>query len=480
VGLEKIEHFVVLMLENRSFDHVFGLRPGVDGLRDGHGQIPFFNRIARGKKVPAAGGAPFAIPTKHGQGPFHNLLDVNEQVFGTPSPAPGAHATMGGFASNYVKALTADTRGQFTDQDVAVVMESFTVGALPTITALADHFVLCDAWCSEVPGPTHPNRLYMHAGTSAGFVHNVFTRPFDLLTIYELLERHNHTWAVYDFDLNEVKLFTRIADKVDNFRRFSPRFVQDVETGALPNYAFILPRFSSTHHAEANDQHAPHDVRWGEQLIADVYDTLRATEAVWNQSAFIVTYDEHGGFYDHVAPPKAENPDGIDSPRSDDNFHNHPPPPFAFDRLGVRVPALVASPWVGQGVVAHTPLQHTSILRTVRDRFGITQALSVREDKAGSLRVLFDQPQARKDTPAKLPRPPLPVLAPADHHANPGNQWPHDLQREMLEGTFHVTRPSHPEDDDALPTIPSTQAEVAQTAHRRWSRHEHWLRQRQG
>lgn len=477
MGLEKIEHFVVLMLENHSFDHIFGLRHGVDGQLDGHGQIPFFNRIARGKKVPAAGGAPFAIPTKHGLGPFHNLLDVNEQIFGTSSPAAGALATMGGFASNYVKALTADTRGQFTDRDVAVVMQSFTVGTLPTITALADHFVLCDAWFSEVPGPTHPNRLYMHAGTSAGFVHNVFRRPFDLLTIYELLERHNRTWAVYDFDLNEVKLFTRIAGKVDHFRRFSPRFAQDIATGALPNYAFILPRFTSTHHAEANDQHPPHDVRWGEQLIADVYDTLRATEAVWNQSAFIITYDEHGGFYDHVAPPQAENPDGIDSPRPDDNFHNHPPPSFAFDRLGVRVPALVASPWVGKGVVVHTPLRHTSILRTVRDRFGITQVLSVREGKAGSLQFLFDQPQARTDTPAKLPRPSMPVLAPADHHANPGNQWLHELQREMLEGTFRATRPSHPEDDDTLPTIPSTQVEVARVAQRRWSRHDQWLRQ---
>src|SRR5438874_13835676 len=111
-------------------------------------------------------------------------------------------------------------------------MKSFNPGDLPAIDALADEFALCDAWFCEVPGPTHPNRLYMHAGTSQGFAHNVFSRPFDCLTIYELLQRNGQTWAVYDFDLNEVKHFTRIVDQTDNFRAYSPRFGQDVENAA--------------------------------------------------------------------------------------------------------------------------------------------------------------------------------------------------------------------------------------------------------
>jgi phospholipase C len=473
MAIEDIDHFVVLMLENRSFDHMFGLRPDVSGIG---GTVPahFANPGPHGTVRPA-GGAPFAIPTKHGLGPFHNLVDVNEQLFGSKTPAAGAAASMKGFVASYVEALKSDTRGNFGDRDVAVVMQSFDPGSLPAITALADEFVLCDHWFSEVPGPTHPNRLYVHAGTSSGFVHNVFKRPFDIVTIYELLQRNGNSWATYDFDLNEVKMFTRIGDSLDNFKRFSPSFGQDVETGTLPNYSFIIPRFSSTHHAEANDQHAPHDVRWGDDLIADVYDTLRSNEAVWRKSALIVTYDEHGGFFDHVVPPAAINPDGIDSPRPDDNFHNARPPAFKFDRLGVRVPALIASPWVKRGQVVNDHLQHTSILRTVRDRFGITTFLGEREKNAPSLAAIFANP-LRANVPQKLPRPQnMEPLPPPDHHANPGNQWADELQRELLEGTFRATRVSHPEDDETPPQSPTVQAEVSRMAHRRWSRHEKWM-----
>src|SRR5262249_35922745 len=269
----------------------------------------------------------------------------NVQIFGRNPPS--GESNMSGFAESYIQALNHDTSGNFNDGDVEVVMQCFDNGALPSMTALADNFVLCDKWHCEVPGPTHPNRLYVHAATSAGFVHNVFQRPFDLLTIYEVLERNGQSWATYDFDLNEVRQFTRIADRTDNFRRFSPRFAQDVEIGSLPNYSFILPRMTSTHHAPSNDQHAPHDVRFGDQLIANIYEPLVANDAVWKKSAFIITYDEDGGFFDHVAPPAAVSPDGINSPRSDDNFHNAPPPPFKFDRLGIRVPTLIVSPWVG-------------------------------------------------------------------------------------------------------------------------------------
>jgi phospholipase C len=306
-------------------------------------------------------------------------------------------------------------------------------------------------------------------------VHNVFNRPFDTLTIYELLQRSNFTWAVYDFDLNEVKLFTRIANQIDSFRHFTPNFGQDVETGKLPNYSFILPRFSSTYHAPSNDQHAPHDVRWGDSLIADVYEILRANESLWNSCALIVTYDEHGGFFDHLPPPAAVNPDGLDSPRPDDNFQNHTPPAFAFDRLGLRVPALIVSPWVDKGNVYSDQLQHTSILHTVRDRFGITQTLSKREEAAASFAPMFSQTKPRTATPIRLPRPVMPSLPPTDHHANPGNQWPDSLDKEMLQGALHATRPSHPEDDDSLPPVPATQAEITELAHRRWSRHRQWL-----
>jgi len=476
--IDKIEHFVVLMLENRSFDHVFGLRHGVDGILDAHGKPAFKNLDPQGSAISAAGKAPFAIPTKHGRGPFHNVRDVNTQLFGNQA-SHGGHtkAEMSGFVASYREALQSDTHGAFTHADLAVVMQSFDPGSLPAIEALADHFVLCDSWFCEVPGPTHPNRLYTHAGTSQGFAHNVFDRPFDLVTIYELLQRHGKTWATYDFDLNEVRHFTRIAHQTANFRRFSPQFAQDIETGRLPNYSFIVPRFTSTPHAPSNDQHAPHDVRWGEQLIADVYDALRSHADVWNRCALIVTYDEHGGFFDHVAPPAAVNPDGIDSPRPDDNFGHSAPPDFRFDRLGVRVPALIVSPWVARGEVDHTPRQHTSVLKTVRERFGITQPLSLREQAASSLAALFSSQAApRTDTPAKLTRPHMPQLPPPSHHANPGNEFPDDIQLDLLQGTLRATRASHPEDEVAPPSMPTTQAALSALVKRRWETHASWLK----
>lgn len=135
--------------------------------------------------------------------------------------------------------------------------------------------------------------LTMHAGTSHRFAHNVFDRPF-CLTIYELLQRAGRTWATYDFDLNEVRHFTRMDGNAANFQRFSPHFAQDIETGHLPNYSFIVTRFTAAAHAPSNDQHASHDMRWGDQLVAYVYDALRRHDAVWNKCALIVTYDEHG------------------------------------------------------------------------------------------------------------------------------------------------------------------------------------------
>src|SRR5262249_42170646 len=162
-------------------------------------------------------------------------------------------------------------------------------------------------------------------------------RRFDLLTIYELLANNGQTWATYAFDHNEVRNFDRLAKAQDAFRRFDKDFKRDVDQNALPHYSFIVPRFTGTKTHPANSQHAPHDLRFGDSLIADTYDALRANDAVWNKCALIVLYDEHGGFFDHVAPPGAVNPDGIDSVRSDDVKEPHPsaPPPFAFDRLGL-------------------------------------------------------------------------------------------------------------------------------------------------
>src|SRR5689334_17044634 len=217
MSIDKVEHFVVLMLENRSFDHMFGFRKGVEGVPAGAA-----NPTGHGAPIEAAQDAPFEIPTKHALGPLHNVVDVNMQLFGEDPPPANANPTMTGFVKSYHHAFTHDVRREPTRDELSLVMRSFSPKALPAIWSLAEHFVLCDHWFCEVPGPTHPNRLYVHAGTSAGFAHNVFEKTFNLVTIYELLHRAGKSWATYSFDKNEVMHFSRIANRLDGFRHFDP------------------------------------------------------------------------------------------------------------------------------------------------------------------------------------------------------------------------------------------------------------------
>ena len=212
--------------------------------------------------------------------------------------------------------MLADRVKNPTVAEIQTVMESFAPGRLPSIEALANAFCVCDNWFSEVPGPTQPNRLYMQAASSFGYVMNDWSQIFSARTIYNNLQDAGHTWAVYFSDVNEAAEFSQVNTQKANFKDYTQSFAADVSSGALPNYAYIVPRFYNTTAAPADSQHPPHDARYGDNLIADVYGALRSNSALWQQTAFIVIYDEHGGFYDHVIPPTANvpNPDGINSP----------------------------------------------------------------------------------------------------------------------------------------------------------------------
>jgi phospholipase C len=176
-----------------------------------------------------------------------------------------------------------------------------------------------------------------------------------------------------------------------NFSAFG-RFAEDAGKGDLPTYSFIEPQYFDFFNSPANDQHPPHDVGLGEMLIADVYEALRASPA-WVNTLLVVLYDEHGGIYDHEFPPAAVPP--------------APPAPggFAFDRLGVRVPALLVSPWVARGKVVSTPFDHTSVLKTLREMFRLGSQLTDRDGAAATFETVLDESQPRTNTPATLPRP---------------------------------------------------------------------------
>jgi phospholipase C len=255
-----------------------------------------------------------------------------------------------------------------------------------------------------------PNRMFVHAATSEGYVHNDFKRPFTSKTVYELFEEKGLTWAAYFSDLVDLFQFEKLKRTPDHFRRFD-NWADDVAAGKLPNYTFLFPRFMNGQSKNgdelfANSQHAPEDVRFGDHLIADVYEPLAANPELFRESVLVITYDEHGGFYDHIKPGSAPNPDGQNSPNPDDRA-TFKLPFFAFDRIGLRVPAVIISPWIAKGSIEHRMLQHTSIIKTVCEIFGLNGPLNRRDESAQSFADLFekaDQPRSAEDMPKKLDR----------------------------------------------------------------------------
>jgi len=419
----RIKHFVVLMLENRSLDHVFGFfqqSPGqtTENLQGANASLlnlldPSQPESATNPKFTVSQPAPFAVHDK--DGPAHSFNAVCIQLCNDKSgPSPANPVQNNGFVRSYKDDLLRRTY-QVNREQIAEVMQSFAPTQLPAINQLANEFCLCDHWFCEVPGPTMPNRMYIHAATSEGYVHNAFQRDYTSKTIYELVREKGLTWCTYFHDLSEVLQFKNLGQSPDNFRRFEDRWAADVSSGDLPNYVFILPRFNNTKATAttpakmANSQHAPEDVRFGEHLIADVYEALAANTALFQETALLVTYDEHGGFFEHVAPGAAPNPDGQNSPNPDDTS-NFTVPSFTFDRLGLRVPSLIVSPWIQKGVVENRNLQHTSVIKTATEMFGLAGPLNDRDSSAASFANLFEQlpdPRPAADMPAKLNRPAL-------------------------------------------------------------------------
>jgi len=453
--LPAIDCVVVLMQENRSLDHVFGKWPGVAGLSQG----PFSNRPdptapAGAGNAAISAGQPALFTVSQGQGPGHSLDDTNVQLFTTkvvPSGTALKPVNNRGFVQNYRSALATDGFSG-PGVDLSAVMQTFVSGQLPALTALAENFVLCDQWYAEVPGPTMPNRLYIHAGTSVGWAYNKWSVQLQSVTFYEQLQKNKRNWAVYFSDQNEVAQYSRINTQRANFKDYETSFASDAAAGKLANYNFIIPRFAgSTTDGPVTSMHPPQDVRPGDQLIADVYAALRGGPQ-WTRSLYVVTFDEHGGYFDHADPAAAVNPDGINSPAPGDKASFAPK--FAFDRLGLRVPTLIASPYVGKGIVHSSPLQHTSVLTTVRELFGIKGSLTKRDAAAAPFADLF-LTTARTDTPTALIAP----GARAQLVFDASQQAPDDFMAEIARGWRQAT--------GNLPfakvtPVPTTQDEVHQ------------------
>lgn len=382
---DPIKHVVVLMMENRSFDHMLGCMQAkyatLDGIAAAEARS---NSDKDGKAYPQVPGAARQIA----KDPNHECTSVIAQMAG---------GAMTGFVTNYAGFFPSAT-----SNELAEVMKYHARGTLPALHALAENFTICDRWFSSLPGPTWPNRLFIHSGTSLGkvtmpnSVFNLNWHWYDQITLYDRLNAANISWRIYYGDVPQSLVLVHQLEPENalRYRKFQNFFADAAgKEEDFPQFCFIEPAYN---HPGANDDHPPYDVMSGQTLIAETYNALRANDPLWKSTLLLVVYDEHGGFYDHVAPPKTIPPD---------NYHSE----FACDQLGVRVPAILVSPYVQPGVLK-TELDHTSLLRYLSDKWRLGP-LGARTAKANSFAAAIGT-AARTDTPPTIPAMPDIALAP--------------------------------------------------------------------
>ncbi len=373
---DDIRHVIVLMMENASFDRMLGTVPGVEGVDLAHPK----SNPDYPSTLPAVLQAPTAARTMSPD-PEHDLDDVLRQLIGPEQ----------GFVSDFGQQYP-----QSTPQQRAEIMGFYTSDSLPVLHTLAGQFAVCDHWYSSLPGPTWPNRFFVHSGTSLGHVdmpEGVFEPAIHLYnqtTVYELLGKAGISWAIYYGDFPQSLVMTHQLEHLDHYHKMD-KFLADA-AGAeadFPQYSFIEPSYFGS---AQNDQHPPSDIMRGELLIAQVYNAIRANEALWQSSLLVVLYDEHGGFYDHVDPPPATPPDGNTKT-------------YAFNQYGVRVPALLVSPWIDAGVIKDT-FDHTSLLAYVMQKWKVPGHLTNRVDVAATFApYLAKRSAGRTDAPRSIDQP---------------------------------------------------------------------------
>ena len=403
-----IEHVIVLILENRSFDHIFGARHGVEGLQGTEtnpDSRPFDGIPGSPVRVYVEPSNPYVtVPD-----PPHEYADVCQQLFGSVVVPDPSVATNQGFVIAYGE--KAGPNGLVNGAGIArQAMQYFSPPQLPVLNRLADEFVLCDHWFSSVPGPTWPNRLYLHCATSGGLadspsnptvVGNVLFGLYKLRTIYESLDGAGKTWRIYYHDPPQSLSLQYVHDRWSTNMRTFDAFSADLQVPGFPNYVVIEPNSGLLSSADGNDMHPSHDVRKGEALIAAIYDALRDSD-YWQKSLFVIVFDEHGGFFDHVRPPY-EAPHAI--PPDDVPSVN---PPFRFDRFGLRVPCVLVSPWLPRGYVDKREFDHSSLPATVKKLFGLPSFLGKRDEVANTFETLL-LPTVREHTLPSEETQPLPT-----------------------------------------------------------------------
>lgn len=415
------DHIIVVMFENRSFDNVLGhlysaQEKSADDF-DGLAQGAYANPGPDGTPIPAHiyGGSTDAIMQQPQPDPGETYPHVNTQLFSVIDPPSNAHLedgpiqapfnspaeeqapTNAGFVEDYIVNYRISKRKEPTAKEYSVAMGGFSPDMLPVLSTLAREFGVYDRWFAGVPSQTFCNRSFFHASTSHGYVTNHNGDDYEKWidappapTIFNRLEEAGIPWRVYYDPTQLVSLTGMLHASVlerywkTHFRDMD-QFYADVRNGTLPAYSFVEPRMVFNH----NDMHPPwgelrdstltlddgekleidsstySDVRAGDKLIQDIYDAVRTSTSTTGSNAMntalVITFDEHGGTYDHVAPPSTTPPTtGAPGEMG-----------FAFDRLGLRVPAIVVSAYTAAGTVIHDEMHHGSIINTLCRQHGL-------------------------------------------------------------------------------------------------------------
>ena len=370
MSLSDIQTIVIVIMENRSFDHMLGylsldgIKP-VEGLRNDAAWQKSCANSYDGKSYPLFRIAPGAEPCSD---PQHDQRSIACQI---NTPAPGR---MGGFVESfktYSDPVPADPGG---------VMGYFDARSVPAFDFLARNYCVCDHWFSALPLGTQANRLMAMAGESS-LLDNAGLMLPDQDLVYDWLTRKSISWRAYQsgdflpfFSLMPGWL-PQIAESLTlsqigipgRFRRYTQLEADWNSDDASPQVIFIEPEYTDGPHAEPNDDHAPTGIAPGQAFLADIYRILTGNPQRWAKTMLVITYDEHGGFFDHV-PPLAI-PDTING--------------TAIATTGVRVPSFIVSPYVKPGSVFTGPLDHTSLLQLLDDRFvtgeGYSDAVNQRQ-----------------------------------------------------------------------------------------------------
>jgi phospholipase C len=449
-----LDHVVVVMFENRSFDNLLGrlYEPGEVASFEGVLGKELSNPVPEWAEHRPDDGI-----VRYGVAPNMNTPDpdsgeeyphINTQLFGIldaenrgvlqpektlNEPREGQAPSMDGFVADFISMLMGELGRQPTVEEYSQIMTGYTPGQMPVLSGIARGFATFDHWFCDVPTCTYPNRSFFHAGQSSGYVVNMsppgcFPKTNDAETLFDRLDAAGLTWRVYcdppsHYSLTGVIHAPRLAGKfATNF--FSTRqFFADAENGQLPTYSFIEPQIIGWNHndmhppfgtllhvaaaakgADASDFHfdPPSSLIGGEDLLARIYNAIRSSSSPAGSShlntTLLVTFDEHGGTYDHVPPPAAVPPDGTGAPGQMG---------FTFNRSGVRIPTLAISAWIPERTVITAEHRATSLLATMRERWNLGAPFTAREASAPSFSDIFtlDAPRAQEDWPEITPRP---------------------------------------------------------------------------